>query len=277
MDVAVSSELPRSLAYAPARSEWLVSQSRKIILMLVLPLLGLSLWEVSSHLGLVRSTVLPAPSVIGRTFLDALQSGEILRHIRISLWRVIQGYSIGASLGIFLGVSMGLYRRLETACTLITGLFRPIPIMAWVPVLILWMGIDEASKVTLIAIASFWAVLLNVMNGVKNTDKKYLEVAEILEKNKITLLTKVILPSALPSIFTGLRVGLDMAWRSVVGAELIAASSGIGYMIMYARELSQTDVMLAGVLTIGLTGLIIDYVLRKLQARFLRWNENTNN
>lgn len=136
------------------------------------------------------------------------------------------------------------------------------------------MGIDEASKVTVIAIGSFWTVLVNVIQGIRNTDKKYLEVATILEKNKFTLFTKVILPAALPSIFTGLRVGIDVSWRSVVGAELIAAASGIGYMIMYARELSQTDVMLAGVFSIGITGLLIDYSLKKLEKRLLKWNVN---
>ena len=275
MEVAGIIKLSQRFKYAPSGDNWLFQQTRKILLMLALPVLVIGVWEVLSHLGMIRSTILPAPSVIGRTFLEAILSGEILRHIGISLLRVIQGYTIGASLGVVLGILTGLYRRMEIAGTLIVGILRPIPMMAWVPVLILWMGIDESSKVTLIAIASFWAVLLNVMHGIKHTEKKYLEVAEILEKSKITLLTKVILPSALPSIFTGLRVGIDMAWRSVVGAELIAASSGIGYMIMYARELSQTDVMLAGVLTIGLTGLLIDYILRKLQAHFLKWHETS--
>ncbi|GKU84720.1 ABC transporter permease [Niallia sp. NCCP-28] len=232
------------------------------------------MWEFLSDRGVISSTVLPAPSVIGATFLDLLLSGEIFIHVGISFWRIIQGFAIGSFLGVAFGILIGLNKGVEQATSLITGILRPIPIMAWVPVLILWMGIDESSKITVIAIGSFWPVLINVIDGIKNTDKKYLEVAKILEKNKRTFLLRVILPSALPSIFTGLRVGMDLAWRSVVGAELIAASAGIGYMMSYARELSQTDVMLAGVLCIGLVGLLLDIVLKKIQAHFIKWNVN---
>jgi sulfonate transport system permease protein len=123
-----------------------------------------------------------------------------------------------------------------------------------------------------IAVGSFWPVLLSAIQGVRSTDSKYLEVARVLEKSTYTVIMKVIIPSALSSIFTGLRVGMGIAWASVVGAELIAASSGIGYMIMYAREVSQPDVMLVGVAAIGLTGLLIDFLLLKLQRRLLKWN-----
>jgi sulfonate transport system permease protein len=161
---------------------------------------------------------------------------------------------------------------MEKSLVLVTGLLRPIPIIAWVPVLILWVGIDEASKVTVIAIGSFWPVLLNSIHGIRGTDPKFLEVARILGKSRWTILSKVIFPSALPSIFTGLRIGVGIAWTSVIGAELIAASSGVGYLIMYARELSQPDVMLVGVFSIGIVGLSIDFLLRRVERRVLRWN-----
>lgn len=173
---------------------------------------------------------------------------------------------------MILGFSMGLSQRMERALVLLTGLLRPIPTIAWVPALILWMGIGESSKVTVIAVGSFWPVLLSAIQGVRSADPKYIEVARVLEKSTYTMIMKVIIPSALPSIFTGLRVGMGIAWASVVGAELIAASSGIGYMIMYAREVSQPDVMLVGVAAIGLTGLLIDFLLLKLQRRLLKWN-----
>lgn len=245
-----------------------------VLLPLVVPLLLLVVWELLGKKGLIRPTILPAPSAIGVTLLEMLRSGELLNHLRVSLWRVIQGFSVGAALGLAAGFLIGLSPRTERALVLITGLLRPIPIIAWVPVLILWMGIDEASKVTVIAIGSFWPVLLNVIHGIRNTDRKFLEVATILEKNRFTLMTKVIFPSALPSIFTGIRIGIGIAWMSVVGAELIAASAGVGYMIMYARELSQADVMLVGVVSIGITGLLIDVLLRRLEGRLLKWNVN---
>lgn len=242
------------------------------VLPLALPLLLIVVWEMLSKKGFIRPTILPPPSDIWLVLVDMTMSGELPKHLLVSLGRVIKGFSVGALLGLVVGVLIGLSPRVERALVLITGLLRPIPIIAWVPVLILWMGIDEASKITVIAIGSFWPVLLNVVHGIRNTDKKYVEVATILEKSRWTLLTKVVLPSALPSIFTGIRIGIGIAWMSVVGAELIAASSGVGYMIMYARELSQADVMLVGVISIGVTGLLIDFLIRTLETRLLKWN-----
>jgi sulfonate transport system permease protein len=204
--------------------------------------------------------------------LDLLKSGELLKNIGVSLLRVLEGFAIGAGLGLIAGFIMGLSPSMERVLSLITGLLRPIPTIAWIPALILWMGIGESSKITVIAVGSFWPVLLSAIQGVRSTDSKYLEVSRILEKDRVTLLIKVIIPSALPSIFTGLRIGMGIAWASVVGAELIAASSGIGFMIMYAREVSQPDVMLVGVAAIGLTGLLIDFLLLQLQRRLLKWN-----
>ncbi len=186
--------------------------------------------------------------------------------------RVLQGFLLGSGLGVLLGIGLGLSPRLERALWLVSGFLRPIPTIAWIPVMILWMGIGESSKVTVIAVGSFWPVLLNALRGVRDADPKLLEVAKVLQKSTKTLLFGVILPSAFPSIFTGLRIAMGIAWASVVGAELIAASSGIGYLIMYAREVSQPDVMLAGVAVIGLTGILIDWVFSVLEERLLPWN-----
>jgi sulfonate transport system permease protein len=250
-------------------------QAGNIGLQSLVPCLLIAVWELCSDLGVAKSTLLPSPSIIFGTFIDILLSGELLQHLSISIWRVLQGYVIGALSGILTGVLCGLFKKVETALSLVLGFLRPIPVIAWVPVFILWMGIDEASKITVIAIGSFWPVLVNVIDGIRHVDKKYLEVARILEKNKWQILTRVILPSALPHIFTGLRVGIGIAWMCVVGAELIAASSGIGYLIMYARELLQSDVMYVGVFSIGLTGFLIDKLLRMAERKLLKWNINS--
>jgi sulfonate transport system permease protein len=241
---------------------------------LVLPAVLLVVWELLSRYGVIRLSVLPPPSTIGETLLDLLGTGELFHHLGISLSRVLTGFALGAGAGLGLGLVIGLSPVVERALALVTAVLRPVPIIAWVPMLILWMGIDEGSKITLIAIGSFWPVLLNVVHGVRNTDRKIIEVGLVLRKSHWQLLWQVVLPSSLPAIFTGLRIGIGIAWMSVVAAELVAASSGIGYLIMYARELSQPDVMLVGVVSIGVTGLAIDILIRGIEARVLRWNVN---
>lgn len=245
-----------------------------ILLMTLVPVIFISLWQFFSQIGKINASILPSPRTIWETLLSMIESGEIFQHLGTSIVRVIKGYALGSFLGITLGTLMGLIKKLDKALTVIIGLFRPIPVIAWVPMLILWLGIDEASKVTVITIGSFWPILLNTIHGIKNTDKKYLEVARTLEKSNVIILFKVVLPSALPSIFTGLRIGIGNAWMSVVGAELIAAASGIGYLISYARELSQPDVMLVGVCSIGVIGLLIDFLIKAIEKRVLRWNIN---
>jgi sulfonate transport system permease protein len=242
------------------------------LLAVILPICLVFFWQFLSVEGFLRPTLLPAPLTIAQTAWDLLKTGELEKHLAISLWRVLQGFILGASLGIFLGLVLGLSENLRRLSSALTEFLRPIPTIAWVPILILWMGIDEGSKITVIAIGSFWPVFLNTLQGVRQTDPHYLEVAKVLEKSRWVQVRQVMLPSALPFIFTGLRIGMGIAWASVVGAELIAASSGIGYMILYAREVSQPDVVLVGVAAIGLTGLFIDRVLQKIETTLLKWN-----
>ena len=167
---------------------------------------------------------------------------------------------------------MGLSKYINSFLGSIVGILRPIPMIAWMPLLILWFGIAEKSKYVVIAIGTFWSVLLNTIHGIHSVDPKLKEVATVLEKKPITVLFKVVYPAALPGIFTGIRLGMGAAWSCVVAAEMIAATKGIGYMIMYARELSKPDVLLVGMLSIGLVGLIIDSGIMYLEKLILRWN-----
>lgn len=262
-----------------AKQKLIIQKKKKyehllLLIKLTVPLLILVIWEFASVQGMIRGTVLPAPSRIFETLWMLMQTGEIFTHISVSLWRIAQGFLIGGTLGVVIGILTGLFKPIDAATSLIIGLLRPIPNLAWVPILILWFGIGETSKIVVIAIASFWPVLLNVVDAIKRTDKKFLEVAKVLEKSSMVTVFQVILPSTLPSIFVGLRSGMDLAWRSVVGAELIAASAGIGYFMSYSREISQTDAMLASVLCIAFIGLTIDFLLRKLQSKILKWDPN---
>ena len=216
----------------------------------ILPILLLILWEIASRAGIIRPTILPAPGKILSAAGNLISKGTLQTDIGISLSRVVKGYVFGAALGVTVGILMGIFPIVERILCLLTDIFRPIPIVAWVP------------------------VLLNVTDGIRNVDVKYKEVAFVLRKNMWITLTKVIFPAALPQIFTGLRVGVGTAWVSVIGAELIASSSGLGYLISYSRELSQPANMLVGVFSIGLIGMLINKILVQLEKHSLKWNVN---
>jgi sulfonate transport system permease protein len=233
----------------------------------------LAVWEILVRLGILNGSIFPAPSRIMESYIDMLNRGRMQKHLLISLIRVIKGFCVGSTLGLTTGIAIGLSSAIHHLLASLIGLLRPIPMVAWIPLLILWLGIDEASKVTLIAIGTFWPVLINTSRGIKNCDKKLLEVGIILEKTRFQMLTEVVLPSAFPFIFTGLRLGVGSAWTCVVTAEAIAAAAGIGYLIMYARELSQPPVMFSAVMTIAVVGLMLDVLLLRLEKHVLRWNE----
>ncbi len=243
---------------------------------IVVPVAVLLFWEVAATLGWVRTVILPAPSEIGSTLFEMLSTGELWHNLFVSILRVAKGFAIGMTLGILLGIWTAFSPLFYQATKLIFGILRPIPVIAWIPVMILWLGIDEASKVAIISIGSFWAVFVSVVQAIRHVDRKYIEVASVLGKDRRTIVWKVVLPAALPEIFTGVRIGIDVAWRSVIAAEMIAASAGIGYMIMYARELSQTDTVLVGMLAIGLTGSAIEFLVRLVERRLLHWKIDTS-
>lgn len=244
----------------------------KVSISIVVPVLFLLAWEHAGRTGLIKQSILPRPTIIWESFKDMLETGKLWKHTSITIARVLQGYSAGASIGVLVGVAMGLFKVLDRLLVAFTGLIRPIPMVAWIPVLILWLGMNESSKITVIALGTFWPVWLNVLSGIKNTDIKYIEVGKMCRKNKLIVLTHIILPAALPSVFNGLRVGVAIAWSSVITAELISGTRGLGFMIQYARELIQPDIMLGGVFVIGIIGFLFDTILKFSEKWLLRWN-----
>lgn len=247
-------------------------RSKNTALACVAPVFVLIVWYIATNQGWVRSSILPTPQKIFETIQSLWRSGKMARDLSISLQRVFRGFLLGATSGIIIGSLMGFSKTIYRVLGSLVSILRPVPMLAWIPILILWLGIQEDSKTAVIFIGSFWPVLLNTIHGIQSTDQKLLEVAQILEKSKLRLILQVYLPSALPSIFTGIRLGMGAAWTCVVGAEMIAASSGIGYMIHYARELAQPARVFAGVIHIGLIGLLIDQVVLWLQRILLKWS-----
>lgn len=231
----------------------------------------LASWQTLYHLGYIKPLILPPPSQVAQAFYDLLRSGELPRHIGISLLRVLEGFTLASVLGLFLGIAIGLSRTLDRLTDLLIQVIKPIPPIAWIPLAILWFGIGETSKVYIIFLGAFFPVIINTIDGIRQTDHKLVEVARVLEVSRVRFVRQVVIPGAFPAIMTGLRVGLMVAWMCVVAAELIAAGSGVGYLIMDARQLSQSDVVLVGMITIGVIGKTMDSLIRRVEKRVVAW------
>lgn len=245
---------------------------KNVLISVAAPVIILIVWQAASNAGLINKAILPSVTSVVDTGISLIEKGRLQEHILISIIRVVQGFLLGTVLGTVIGVIMAFSKFTNRFLGSLVGILRPVPMIAWVPLLILWLGIGEETKISLITVGTFWPVLLNTIHGIQSVDTKLLEVAKILKKNRFTIIFKVIFPAALPSMLTGIRLGMGNAWSCVVTAEMIAASKGIGYMITYARDTSKPAEVLVGVFVIGLIGLLIDTVILRLQKRFLRWN-----
>lgn len=240
----------------------------------VLPILILVLWIVATNLKLFSPAILPSISTVFDSLKSQLDSGQLVKDISISLIRVLEGYLIAATLGITLGVLMGISEKINKFFFLTFTSIRQIPMLAWIPLIVLWFGIGESSKIIVIVIAAYFPILLNTMNGIKRTDSKLIEVGNMYNLSKWKLFTKIYFPSALPSIFVGLKLGLGISWMAVVGAEIIASSSGIGYRMNDARSLMQPEVVFVGMFVIALLGIIMDQILTRISKKITPWENS---
>lgn len=238
---------------------------------IILPIFIILVWDLAVSSGLFANVILPPPEKVGSTFIFLLSNGKLAEHLEASLWRILQGFALGLALGITIGILTGLSRPIDRLLNPTIDFIRTIPIYAWIPMLILWFGIGEASKIIAITMGVFFPVHLNTVEGIHNIDTKYIEVSKIFKLSNSDLIKKVVLPGALPFIITGTRLGLARAWMIVVVAELIAATSGLGYLISDGRTLFQPDVMIVGMLTIGIAGISMDTLISKIERRILRW------
>ena len=238
---------------------------------IILLLLVLAVWTFLEKKGSLNTVIMPAPSKILSTFLSLVKSGQLWKNLSISLIRVLKGYAIAACLGIVLGILIGLFRHLNRLTDLLIQIIKPIPPIAWIPLVILWFGIGEEGKVFLIFLGGFFTILINVVDGIRQTDRKLIEVSRSMETPFLKHVFLLVIPHSAPNIFTGLRVGLSSCWMCVVAAELVSSTTGLGYMIMNARQFGQTDVVIVGMLTIGVLGKVMDSLLRVVEKAVIRW------
>ncbi|MGH1285906.1 ABC transporter permease [Bacillus toyonensis] len=245
-----------------------------LIRAIIIPIIVLIIWQLASVLDLVSKTVLPTPFDIFFAFQELIKTGEIFGHLSISVFRAAAGFFIGGSLGIILGTIVGFSTRSEQYLDPSVQMLRTVPHLAVAPLFVLWFGFGETSKVLLIADGAFFPLYVNVFLGIRGVDSKLFDVARVLEFNKRKLITKLILPAALPNLLLGARLSLGVAWVSLVVAELMGSTEGIGYMIMDARQFSNTDIVFVGIIIFAFVGKFSDSLVRLLEVKFLRWRDN---
>ncbi len=229
-------------------------------------------WEFAAKVGWLSSRILPEPWAVARAAWSLALSGELWTHVRISAWRAISGFAVGGGLGLLLGLLTGTFKQAETLLDTSIQMIRNIPALALIPLVILWFGIDESSKLFLVSIGVFFPVYLNTFHGIRSVDKGLIEMAKSYGLSGWPLYRDVILPGALPSILVGVRFALGLVWVLLIVAETISAQAGIGYMTMNAREFLQTDVVLVGILLYALLGKLADILARLLERYWLRWH-----
>ena len=245
-------------------------------------LLFFAVWAAFSfanarYLKFFNPILMPSPLDVLRTGIDLVKSGELQADILASLSRVLQGFAIAAFLGVSLGMAVGRSRVLENLRDPMLELLRPIPPLAFLPMMVLWFGIGEASKIAFIAYAAFFPIFTTTLEGIKYVDPLLLRAAASLGANQRDMFRYVVLPAAMPGIITGLRLGFGLSFFVIVAAEFIAADSGLGYLINDARTFFLVSQMLLGAAVIGLIGFTFNRLLRMLEARLLRWRKTAWN
>lgn len=238
---------------------------------ILVPCAILVIWQEIAVSGFVKPVLLPPPTQVLTATIAMLSSGELITHLEISIVRVLEGFVLAALLGMGIGMGLGIFPLMFDLIDGTIQLLRPIPPIAWLPMAILWFGIEEGSKIFIITLGAFFPIFINVLDGVRQTDHKFVELSKVLEVSRSKFLRKVIIPSALPYIISGLRVGLGYAWMCVVAAELSAGMKGIGFMLTDARSLAQTDKVFVGMLAIGVVGKMMDSGLRSVEAKIIKW------
>ncbi|MCR8631763.1 MULTISPECIES: ABC transporter permease [Paenibacillus] len=249
---------------------------RTIIRGSILPVTVLLVWQIIGSTGLVTKTILPTPVEITKSFIELLVSGELYKHLQISLFRAALGFLLGGGLGLLFGVLVGLFRRFEDSLDPSIQMLRTIPHLAITPLFILWFGFGEFSKILLIAKGAFFPLYVNTFLGIRGVDSKLFDVARVLEFSRFKQITRLVLPAALPNVLLGLRLSIGVAWLGLVVAELMGSSEGVGYLILDARQFSQTSIVFVGIVIFAFVGKGSDSIVRYFEKKLLKWRDNFN-
>lgn len=242
---------------------------------LAVPAALLAAWQYVSMFVLDETTraLLPAPTAVAVAAWEQIASGELIRHLMDSLRREFTAF-VWALAAIPLGVAMGWWRVVNDQLDPLVEMLRPIPPLAWIPLSILWFGVGDTQNQFIIFLGIFFPILLNTITGVKSVEPNLVRAARCLGGGEGAVLRRVVMRAALPQIITGVRIGLGVGWMALVAAELVGASSGLGFLINDARTLLRTDIVIVGMITIGLVGLALDLLIREVSRRALPWSRS---
>lgn len=278
-------EVPYSIASSPTHPPIVLAPSsapaartatpRVSLVGWILPGALIVVWAIASKKELIAAQILPAPAAVAQTLIEQVKSGELFKNFAISLARVAGGFALGGLLGVALGVAMGLSRKVEQYLFPLFNAISQVPVLGWLPLAMMVLGIGESLKIVIIAHATLVPIALNALKGIRNVPRQYLEVAQTFEFSHRQLLRKVVFPASVPALFVGVRYGLTQAWLSLVTVELLASSEGLGFLIVWGRQLFQLDLVLAAIIVVGIVGLLLDKGLERLEARLLRWRPTT--
>jgi NitT/TauT family transport system permease protein len=249
--------------------------NKRTVLKLMMPLAIIALWEtlsISIHNQFILPDIQSVLMVLLSPGTDIMGSGSLIENALMSLQRVCLGFLVATCLAVPLGVSMGRWEPLREALDGMVSALRPVPPLAWVPLALAWLKIGLASIVFIIALGAFFPVLLNTMQGVRGVKKNWIEAISMMGAKEHDLMVRVILPAAAPEIWTGMRIGFGIAWMCLVAAEMLpGTSTGLGYLIMYAYSWGQIQVVMAGMIAIGIIGIGIDRFFVTVERRWLSW------
>jgi sulfonate transport system permease protein len=260
---------PAESAAAPSR----LARYARPMLGVLLPLALALGWEFLVWLGWSNGRLVPPPSRVFATIAELARSGELVRHITATLWRVALGFAFGVVAGTVLGAISGYWSLARRLLDPTVQALRAIPSLAWVPLFILWLGIFETSKIALIAVGVFFPVYLGVMGAILSVDRKIVEVGRTFRLSGPAMIRRILLPAVLPAYVVALRVGLGLGWMFVVAAELIGASEGLGYLLLDGQQLGKPAQILAAIVIFAILGKLTDWLIEVAAAPFLRWQD----
>jgi ABC-type nitrate/sulfonate/bicarbonate transport system permease component len=248
---------------------------------LVAPALFVLIWWLTVAAGIFPASILPSPVAVGKSLLEwafgsrgaGPYSGTLIDAIQASGQRVLVGYAIAGLLGVAIGVPTGFFRTVGRLLDPLIHLLRPIPVTAWVPLSMVFFGFGFKSAIFLVALGSFFPIVVNTIEGVRGANRMLIKVGSMLGANKPQLLWHFILPASMPSIFVGLRLGIGLSWVLVIVAELLAVKSGIGYTLLDAYSFNRYDVVIAAMIMLGVLGFLSDSIIVGIQRVLLRWHQ----